>query len=215
MYLKSSFIASSLAIVSLPAAVLGFSEKAGQCSDNPASMSDGMGGENQDLGWTIESSADNYNPGDQITVTVNGPGEAEGMLLFARATNNAHLGTWDTPDKFQTLDEDCAEWGLEGSTLSHQGEIGQEGPLEFTWTAPSQGLGNIEFRGLIVSGGKESWQQFEPVSVSGPGSIDDGTGSGGNGTDAGRSQGSGSSANTPSKMVLTGLLGAATYYLLN
>jgi len=149
-----------------------FPKRSGTCVDNPKDVSSTMGGaENQNLGWTLSTDKNSYRAGDQVKVTVRGRGDGakfKGLLLFARGPDNAHFGKWDgLPAGFQTLDNDCKDWGLEKSTLSHDSNAEKTTPMTFTWTA-DMNVGALEFRGLVVTQGKTTWQQFQPLQINGP-----------------------------------------------
>jgi hypothetical protein len=126
-----------------------------------------------------------------VTLKPKTDGEAfKGLLLFARATNNAHLGTWETPAGFQTLDEQCKLFGRAKSTLSHADGTEKDGPLTLTWNPPKRALGNLEFRGLLVTKDKTTWMALAPVVVTGAGSIENATLTPNNGNGNGNSSGS-------------------------
>ena len=155
-----------------------FPDKAGQCSDSPDIMAAGMGGKNDpNIAWSLTSRSKSYSPGENVKITLtpkaNGA-KFKGLLLFARAVNNAHLGEWQEISGFQTLDNQCAKFGLEKSTLSHSSGVDKTAPMTFEWTPPQVGLGNVEFRGIVVTGGKTTWMQLSPLLVNGTGTLADG-----------------------------------------
>jgi hypothetical protein len=156
----------------LTSAVIAYPNRAGQCSDSIQIIAEGMGGKNADLGWTLTASKTNLTGGDKIKITVgnkqNGS-KFKGLLLYANVTGDRHIGQWDVPVGFITLDEQCKASGGAKTTLSH-GNANEKSQMEFTWTAPAN-VGAVEIRGLIVTKDDTTWQQFKPLALKGNGTT--------------------------------------------
>lgn len=176
--MKTSFTQFLLLISALATATYAFPDHSGQCSDDPVGMSQGMGGQNDaSIAWKLTSDTKTYTPGKAMKITLNPKSNGAkftGLLLFARATNNAHLGQWvQISSDYQTLDDQCKQYGLAKSTLSHASGIQKTAPISFTWQPPATGLGDVEFRGIVVTTGKTTWMQMTPLLVNGTGSLSD------------------------------------------
>ena len=205
------FLTKSLLLCTLAAA---FSERAGQCTDDTKQIEEGMGGSNQELGWTLTASKTQYGAGEKIKITLGhkqSGSKFKGLLLYANTPDGKHPGAWDTPSGFIGLDDQCKTLGGAKSTLSHNSDSEQSG-MEFTWTAPSGGAGNIEIRGLIVTKDATTWQQFKPLALKGPGGKSSGT-NGTNGTTSNTTKTpSGNFASSNSYNSVSAVLGAAAMF---
>jgi hypothetical protein len=125
---------------------------------------------------SVTPEATTYTAGQTMTMTVKGPtkgGTAAGLLLFVKASNGAHVGSFDgfNATRWQTLDQQCSKWGVAKTTLSHLSVDDKPNPFTFKWTAPKSGVGQVEVRGIVVTKDKSTWQVFNPVAVNGPGNV--------------------------------------------
>jgi hypothetical protein len=94
--------------------------------------------------------------------------------LYANDENNNHVGTFvSLSGDFQTMDDMCKEYGSAGSTLSHKNAKDKPSNLKFSWKAPADGAGLVQFRGFLVTKSQNTWLAFPPLNVSGPGSPAD------------------------------------------
>ncbi|XP_070554702.1 putative defense protein 3 [Ptychodera flava] len=102
-----------------------------------------------------------YSPGSQVTVQLEGS-EYGGVMLQARQQGQTTpVGSFSDPPSGMKL-LTCTN---EGDTVTHSNERPKAG-LEITWTAPSIGLGPIEFVATIATDHDTYWTGVKSVELS-------------------------------------------------
>jgi hypothetical protein len=133
------------------------------CSVDSAPISE-HGGAAIAPGRSINVSSGTYTPGSLLTVRIvntNSSRTTKGVLLWAkRSSDGAFVGSWSVPSmNFQLVS------GCSNASLAHASNTTKtQTALQFSYTAPAQGVGAITFRAYLVEGlGSEALTA--PVSV--------------------------------------------------
>ncbi|XP_041126935.1 putative ferric-chelate reductase 1 [Polyodon spathula] len=112
--------------------------------------------------YNITASKDTYNPGDQITVILQGSDLFEGFFLQARKTGETSaFGTFTVTDIANSQGLDC---NGPNSAVSHTSNTGLT-KIQATWVAPNSSPGNLEFRATIVKSKLIFWVQVKSSQV--------------------------------------------------
>ncbi|XP_013421696.1 putative defense protein 1 [Lingula anatina] len=99
--------------------------------------------------YTVSVQVSSYTPGQTVSVTVRGTVDFKGLLLQARKEGtNEVVGTFQTPPtnfKFRPCPDGGANNGITQTSSSTT-----KNNMTFVWTAPSTGVGNVQFYGTVL-----------------------------------------------------------------
>jgi hypothetical protein len=138
-----------------------FPDKAGMCEADPVAMAA------SEMGPTVaalEFSASIMPSANGATVTINGKTKFRGLLLYVQDSTGKHVGAFNPPPGFQTLDRQCSQFPP-GSTLSHSSSTFKNPGLQFQWIS-NGAQGPLTLTGIIVGGEANEWQIISPVQFS-------------------------------------------------
>ncbi|XP_077994255.1 putative defense protein 3 isoform X2 [Glandiceps talaboti] len=106
--------------------------------------------------YSVSASSATYTPGGTITVTISG-NNFQGMLLQARQPGQTTpVGTFSNPPSNTRLLR-CTS---AGDSITHANTNTKNSGTSFTWTAPSQGVGTIEFVATVAQAKSTYWTAF-------------------------------------------------------
>jgi hypothetical protein len=198
-------------LYSLCFALLAFSasakpNKSGTCASlKEKDIEQGMGGKNTDLGFQILTSKTTIQPREKIRVSISGPTSFKGLLFYVIDSNKNRYAGWSTlPQGYQFLNDDCRNFGPDGTHISHNSPS-EKRNFTLEWTAPEQAVGNMIFAGVVATG-KTQWQVLKQLELKGSGTAPastlsasspsaSSTGSSSSGSGSGSSSGSGNPSN--------------------
>ncbi|XP_055324065.1 putative defense protein 3 [Sitodiplosis mosellana] len=101
------------------------------------------------LPYEVVATTDQYQPGQQIQITVRGPEYFRGFFIQARdAETNEWIGTWQDSQNTKTIPE-CA-------SITHADNRDKEG-ANLIWNAPQHKSGRVYFTGSIVKNYSTFW----------------------------------------------------------
>jgi hypothetical protein len=138
-----------------------FPDKAGMCEADPVAMAA------SEMGPTVaalEFSASIMPSANGATVKINGKTKFRGLLLYVQDSTGKHVGAFNPPPGFQTLDRQCSQFPP-GSTLSHSSSTFKNPGLQFQWIS-NGAQGPLTLTGIIVGGEANEWQIISPVQFS-------------------------------------------------
>lgn len=138
-----------------------FSDRAGQCTADAKAMASSSMGPN--IG-TLSFSASVASTSTGAVVTFNGTADYKGLLLYFQDGTGKHVGTFNPPTGFQTLDSPCPQFPS-GSTLSHSNNILKNHGQQFIWNS-NGAEGILTLTGMVVGNKANEWQVIPPVQFS-------------------------------------------------
>ncbi|KAK6165996.1 hypothetical protein SNE40_022793 [Patella caerulea] len=111
--------------------------------------------------YTITASSTTYQPNQQITVTIAGGGNHQGLLLQARKSGSTTpIGTFSTPSANTKLTQCTAA----GDSWTHSDTTNKQ-TSTVIWTAPSTDMGQITFRATVATNKNTYWMNHESQAL--------------------------------------------------
>ncbi|XP_013421686.1 putative defense protein 3 [Lingula anatina] len=125
--------------------------------------------------YTVSVQVSSYTPGQTVNVTVRGTEDFRGLLLQARkAGTDEVVGTFQTPpSKFKF--RPCPDGGANNG-ITHI-DTSTKNNMTFMWTAPSTGVGNVQFYGTVLKEKPTYWVKLTSSVISGEGGDSNGASS--------------------------------------
>ncbi|KAJ3066297.1 hypothetical protein HK102_007684 [Quaeritorhiza haematococci] len=127
-----------------------------------------MGANKSNLKDSVRFTVDKqqYQPGQTVTISMQGPGEFNGFLLYATAAGaapDARVGSFAVPAGMQSNKDRCPGSQDVNSVLTHTAGAKYAPSMQFTFTAPAQDMGEIRFNAIVLQGSPAtgfSWGVF-------------------------------------------------------
>ncbi|KAK6165998.1 hypothetical protein SNE40_022795 [Patella caerulea] len=111
--------------------------------------------------YTIAVSSTTYKPSQQITVTISGGGNHQGLLVQARKSSVATpIGTFSTPSA-QTKTTQCT---ATGDSWTHSSNTNKT-TSTVIWTAPSNDMGDITFKATVAQDYNTYWLNHQSQAL--------------------------------------------------
>jgi len=111
-----------------------------------------------------------YTAGQVLTGSITSTGKLiKGFIIYAETSTSGRAGTFASSATGTGSVVLCDPTYGTGTSLGHRQQLALS-TLPFTWTAPSTGEGNVNFKGAVVVSFTESYL-LNAVTVTGPGAA--------------------------------------------
>ncbi|CAG8477243.1 35495_t:CDS:2 [Racocetra persica] len=107
-----------------------------------------------DLGYEITSDNTYVPNGPAMQISLTGPTNFKGLLLYVADSSDNHVGQWDVPSGYKL--KNCT--GDPKGTLTHSSAKEKPGNSKFLWTPPSSDVGPLIIYCVVVVSSETGFQ---------------------------------------------------------